>query len=136
MKIMFVGQNPKRADQRFAFEGTRSLITLNGWIARLPLFKTDEIFLANAHSQPGKVPNPKDADSMDTIFWHATNSDVTVALGEYASRAMDLRGIKHVRFPHPSGLNRKLNDETYIDCMINFLTIVISVARNKENREL
>lgn len=133
MKIMFVGQNPKKQTQRFPFDGTRSLITLNHWLEQLPILPTDEIYLANAHTRVGKVPHPKDADGMDSVFWHAGESAVVVALGAYAALALENRGIRHVRFPHPSGLNRKINDQTYMHCMLNFLGIVISAARNKES---
>lgn len=36
-----------------------------------------------------------------------------IALGNFASDALDTASIPHFRLPHPSPLNRKLNDPTY-----------------------
>lgn len=49
-----------------------------------------------------------------------------VALGNFASAALDRAGIPHYRLPHPSPLNRKLNDPAYEKTVLaecyNYLT--------------
>lgn len=134
MKILFVGQNPARDDQKGPFQGTRSLIMLNRWIEQVGLLGDDEIYLSNAHGEVGKLPPPKEANMMDHVVWHAARSNVVVALGDYASRALEIRNIRHLKMPHPSGMNRKLNDKLYMQCMLNLLKVVVNAAREIEDQ--
>jgi hypothetical protein len=39
--------------------------------------------------------------------------DKVVALGNFPSRALDMISISHFKLPHPSGLNRLLNNKQY-----------------------
>jgi uracil-DNA glycosylase len=41
--------------------------------------------------------------------------DKIVALGKTAEKALTLLGYDFYAMPHPSGLNRKLNDKDYIE---------------------
>ena len=51
-------------------------------------------------------------------MWVATTalqSEIHVALGNEASAALTALKVPHFKLPHPSGLNRKLNDKAYVD---------------------
>ena len=39
--------------------------------------------------------------------------DKVLALGGFPSKALNKIGVEHFTLPHPSGLNRKLNDKEY-----------------------
>lgn len=47
--------------------------------------------------------------------------DKVIALGKTASKALTLLRIPHYAMPHPSGMNRLLNDPTYVAEKINGL---------------
>lgn len=49
----------------------------------------------------------------------AGQHDLVVAMGKFPSRALDKLGIAHKVIPHPSGLNRQINDG---DLLIRVLT--------------
>jgi uracil-DNA glycosylase len=49
------------------------------------------------------------------------NPDRLVALGKSASGVLTKLGLKHLEMPHPSGLNRKLNDREYTAAKIEDL---------------
>jgi uracil-DNA glycosylase len=49
-----------------------------------------------------------------------------VALGKTAARACELAGVDFLEMPHPSGMNRKLNDPEYVKEKIKRLAEFIS----------
>lgn len=44
-----------------------------------------------------------------------------VALGVETSKILSNLGVPHIQLPHPSGLNRKLNDKVYENRVITLL---------------
>ena len=101
--IYFIGDKPSKCniDPQVAFVGTRSYKTLLDWIYRMNL-SINQICLFNVDEFTNLVNYKK------TLPIH--EHDQIVALGREASRALDKAIIPHLRIPHPSGLNRKLND--------------------------
>lgn len=59
--------------------------------------------------------------------------DKIVALGKTAERALQMLGIEHFAMPHPSGLNRKLNDPEYVAEKINGLREYLSPPKIESN---
>lgn len=63
--------------------------------------------------------NATDSDvaSIDNVDWGvlelARPYRRVLALGNFASAALDRLSIAHFQLPHPSPLNRKLNDPSY-----------------------
>ena len=106
--IYFIGDKPSKnnIDTEVAFVGTRSYKTLLDWIYRMNL-SINKICLYNADDFVRLTDNNK------TITIH--EHDQVVALGREASRALDKAIIPHLRIPHPSGLNRKLNDPQFVN---------------------
>lgn len=67
------------------------------------------------------IPGPYSFNDVD--FEHLTRSvsgyDKVVALGAFPSRALKMIGVNHHVLPHPSGLNRNLNDKDYEAAQVN-----------------
>ena len=101
--IYFIGDKPSKCniDPQVAFVGTRSYKTLLEWIHRMNL-SINNICLFNADDFIRKV------NKDETLIIH--EHDQIVALGREASNALDKAILPHLRIPHPSGLNRKLNN--------------------------
>jgi len=107
--ILFVGDKPSNSNLnlKVPFVGTRSYKTLLSWIADMELDIT-HIALAN---QDYLVVN-----ELGCILYH--NSTVgkkrrtkVVTLGSAAAKKAQDLGLQSFALPHPSGLNRKLNDK-------------------------
>lgn len=63
-----------------------------------------------------------DHPRMKDVDWEwlttVTRGHVVVALGSFPSRVLSRLGVDHFTLPHPSGLNRKLNDPEYVEAML------------------
>jgi hypothetical protein len=58
---------------------------------------------------------------LPTVLWYvkfAPRSVSVIALGGEASKRLNELGVKHFKLPHPSGLNRKLNDKQEISRLL------------------
>ena len=106
--IYFIGDKPSKCniDPQVAFVGTRSYKTLLDWIYRMNL-SINQICLYNVDEFTRLV------NHRQTLLIH--EYDQVVALGKEASIALDKAIIPHLRIPHPSGLNRKLNDPQFVN---------------------
>jgi len=105
LRVLIVGINPsssKRVDPCI------TLKRLYRWADELGL----QFFsFVNCIGRPG----PYSQIDIDYQFLlTCTNGyDRIISLGGFPSRALNKLGIDHFIMPHPSGLNRKLNDRTY-----------------------
>ena len=102
--IYFIGDKPSKCnvDPRIAFVGTNSYKTLLIWIHRMNLSINDiMIFNSNAF--------------VNDIQEKITENDQIIALGKESSKILTQHNIPHLEIPHPSGLNRKLNDVKKVD---------------------
>lgn len=61
------------------------------------------------------TPGPYKADMVnyDTLQEYAQGYDKVIALGGFVSKTLNTAGIQHFTLPHPSPLNRQLNDKSY-----------------------
>ena len=107
--IIFVGDEPSKhnIDPKVPFVGTNSYKILLDWICRMNI-DISQVYLCNRISE-------------DLSFWYhqyKQNSRCIrfVCLGEKADNKLRLDEIE-IRFklPHPSGLNRKLNDKEWLE---------------------
>ena len=55
----------------------------------------------------------KDID-YDRLYTISKGYEKVIALGNVASEALTKINVDHFKLPHPSGLNRKLNDKKYV----------------------
>lgn len=108
MKVLFVGDKPSRLNTNpgVAFIGTPSYRNLCKWIAKMQI---PDFTMVNSNDRNVLLPA--------VYGCHRDNMGVhcVVALGNVASKRLDLLAIKHFKLPHPSPLNRQLNNEYFID---------------------
>lgn len=101
--ILIIGQNPAhRTGNRY----TPTISRLNDWMTLLGVRHWSFI-----NSSQAKIARS------DNIDWEtlelARGYTKVLALGNFASSALAKLSIPHFRLPHPSPLNRKLNDPEY-----------------------
>jgi hypothetical protein len=98
IKVVFVGDEPSRLNRNIdiAFVGAKCFPTLVDWIKQLSI---DYYVCINSNK-------PSDIDKIHCL---AKNGFKIVALGNKASKR--LKNLVHYKLPHPSGLNRKLNNK-------------------------
>ena len=103
IKVVFVGDQPSQTNvhHEIAFVGAKCFERLVSWIKQLPI---DFYVCVNSFSEG------------DTHKIQALKNDgfKVIALGNKASNRLSALKIQHYKLPHPSGLNRKLNDKQYM----------------------
>lgn len=67
---------------------------------------------SNTYTHPGNFTK-KDID-YDRLYTISKGYKKVIALGNVASEALIKINVDHFKLPHPSGLNRKLNDKKYV----------------------
>ncbi len=105
-QVVFIGDRPNQKKNRHLdvpFVGTRSYKTLLEWFYRMDVDIT-RVYLVNAYTVDG-------APVM--LPWDALREQGTavVVLGAAALEAVKDKDVQFFVLPHPSGLNRELNDK-------------------------
>ena len=73
-------------------------------------------------------PNVKIIDK-ELIMSYISDNTIILALGNFVSDSLKKMKIDHFKLPHPSGLNRKLNDKEYVKRILRYCKFYI--RRNK-----
>jgi uracil-DNA glycosylase len=119
LKILFIGSNPStRAGTSEAFtEDTVSGRILRTWIEGISgtILFDNIVSLVTENNRPLNSNEMAHASVSLLERIKGINPDRLVALGKSASGILTKLGLKHLEMPHPSGLNRKLNDRSYCD---------------------
>ena len=102
-KIVIVGMNPGNKGS--------SLKTLNKWIANRHYSFT------NVCITKGKVK-----PDLSRLVTELVSYDIIIALGNTASETLNKINIPHFKMPHPSGLNRQLNNKEFMNDRLNALS--------------
>ena len=112
--VLFVGDKPskKNKNKDVAFVGTKSYKTLLDWIYQLDVSIMDA-FMCNTTDSFDKYSEGYEVNTGGHTLW-IHDKDAIIALGENASKHLSSLGIGHFVMPHPSGLNRKLNDKKWL----------------------
>ena len=120
-KVMIVGSNPStKSSNLSAFDtSTKSGRTVDEWLSPLGKY-ISEIIALNVYDRPTENNRSLTQKEIKAgcktverwVDYH--KPDVVVAFGKTASKALTLLGIEHYEMPHPSGLNRQLNDPNHI----------------------
>ena len=104
MRVLVVGINPSTAKKGWSTTWSR----LPRWADHIGL----EIFsFTNCIHSQGKY-SLKSVD-YDALRECCRGYKKVIALGNFPSEALRRIGVDHFALPHPSGLNRKLNDKQY-----------------------
>lgn len=108
-RVLIVGINPSnlKADRSTTWR------RLPAWADRLGL---DIFAFTNCIPNQGKYSH-KDID-YDILAACTVGHEKVIALGNFVSKALEKINVEHFILPHPSGLNRKLNDKAYEDEML------------------
>jgi hypothetical protein len=117
--ILFVGDKPSKVniDPNWAFIGSRSGLVLYGWIERMGI-KDDVAVINSVHPQFAHI----------AIMFHEAGA-VVIALGINAAKALDKINVPKFSMPHPSGLNRKLNNKKYLDKCLTDCRVYIELYK-------
>ena len=103
-KPLILGINPSPT----AFRRNHSLHRLAHWMTALGY---DTYCFSNIIPYEGKYTH-KDVD-IDFVRESIGGHDIILALGGFVSNTLKRMDIDHITMPHPSPLNRKLNDKKY-----------------------
>lgn len=111
--IIFVGDKPskKNIDPEVAFVGTKSYKTVLDWIYEMKIDVTHTV-LCNKTDVKARAYGIEVNPANYGLDLH--HEDRVIALGEEASKYLDKINVNHFKLPHPSGLNRKLNDKKWL----------------------
>lgn len=110
MKIIVIGINPAKGSPKIK----GALSRLANWMDAAGVKHWS---FTNCLFTPGSYSH------RDVDYMHLTQCvdgyDKVIALGGFPSKALTELGINHHMLPHPSGLNRKLNDAEYEKQQVN-----------------
>lgn len=108
--VVFVGMNP-------SVKGTNRGSTfgrLNDWVDKLGI---ETFAFMNSYPHPGKCKvSDVNLDNLRKALYKFTK---VVALGNFADEALTKAGIAHFKLPHPSPLNRQINDDRFINKILD-----------------
>jgi hypothetical protein len=127
--VLFLAQNPKTAHNVLhPLDGTRSKRTFDMWLRMLG---SPDHVLMNASQRLGRV-SWKQYDAAN-VAHAAAQCTHHVALGAYASGLLERLGVVHFTLPHPSGLNRKLNDRAELEAQLRLCRLYVQSARGRQS---
>ena len=136
MKILFIGSNPSSAakPQNPFCASTKSGRLLNNWLlssGQYPL-STNSVAYANIvdysteDNRPLSIGEIKSSLNLLQTKIYTVKPDKIVTLGKSAEKALTLLRLDFYPMPHPSGLNRQLNDSEYVEEKLNGLKVYLS----------
>lgn len=103
MKVLIVGLNPAKCGG-----SAPSLKNLYKWLDTLELERVSFINLFGDYGNKYEISN---AEFIESI---APDYDKVITLGTVVHKYLVAMQISHYSLPHPSPLNRKLNDPIYV----------------------
>jgi hypothetical protein len=120
LNIALVGTNPSnRSPDNSAFHpDTRSRKIIDSWFKDIQA----DLFFFNIHKHPTENNRPLRTSEMrlgaQRLESELNDYDKVIALGNQASKALNLIKKAHFSAPHPSGMNRKLNCPLFVQQML------------------
>ncbi len=130
-RAIFVGSNPSAiSNNTIAFDSsTKSGKLIREWNDAAGIDISYYINVANSPTPDNRPLKKSEVVSglkrlKEEIDWYQgmnTEEVRLVAVGKTAALALTLLGLPYYEMPHPSGLNRKLNDPAFVAEKINGL---------------
>lgn len=114
MDVLVIGQQPGGINPR-GLKLAPTISRLYGWMDRCDVRYFGFMNLMPYIDQ--KNPSKEDVIIMTEVCRSDRNLKV-LALGNKVSDVLTRLNIRHYKLPHPSGLNRLLNDKDYEDTVI------------------
>lgn len=108
MSVLILGQNPGNNPKAATYKN-HTIVRLNEWCDELGI--TNYGF-ANVVTRQGAV-KMKDVD-FDRLKLLVECHDKVLALGAFSSKCLTVINKSHYRLPHPSPLNRQMNDKEFV----------------------
>lgn len=138
MHILYIGSNPSTSsptDEPFVV-GTKSRSIVDSWNMHLPECMITYINVSNIKTENNKPLSKKQIkescpDLLTRI--NSTNPSHIVALGKAAATALTLLRQTYYEMPHPSGLNRQLNDKSFVEEKIKGLKHYLNPLSTESN---
>jgi hypothetical protein len=124
-KVLIVGINPSSGKPR----KHSAINKLEKWVNELEVLHYG---FANVIPEPGEYNiNKVDASYVKSF---CEGHEHIVALGGFVSQVLNKIGVEHHTMPHPSPLNRKLNDKSYEKQCIDECKKYLNENKNSDNR--
>lgn len=127
--ILFIGSNPSQdSNSTDAFSpDSKSRRIIDRWLSEIQLDDRYSIIFINisdnvtANNRPLKIKEIR--DRLDSLSIKIRDCDPRriITLGRSAEKALTLLQLDFFAMPHPSGLNRQLNDKNFVKEKINNL---------------
>jgi uracil-DNA glycosylase len=117
MNVVFVASNPsvKSSDTACMNVATRSRIILNGWIEEIEA-NVRFVNVCDDRTEKNRPLTVSEIKScLKSLEIKLQDCDKIVTLGNTASKAVSMLGLKHLKVPHPSPKNRLLNDKKFVE---------------------
>ena len=131
-KILVLGQNPsaKNKNAKLAFLGTQSGSKLCDWLFHAGVHRfvlanlADHVTKNNAPLKQSEIVKIAKSREFKTKLAHYSH---VIAVGRQAEKAVRLASsdVKFVYIPHPSGLNRVLNEPGSNDRIIETIKVFV-----------
>jgi hypothetical protein len=120
--ILFVASNPSRlnTDPAVAMIGSKSERNFNEWVEYLvPSGQYQVVNVSDVVTENNRALKRSEYNLL-RLANYAIHPSVTkvVALGNTAADALDQIGIKYFKLPHPSPLNRFLNNKVQVEAVL------------------
>lgn len=137
MKLLLIGSNPSNASvNNNPFDGsTKSCKILSHWISSIQGWTEIQLINVSDTKTPKNRPLKKSEidESLPSLEKKISkyNPDKIVTLGKTASKALTLLCLPFFELPHPSGMNRQLNDPEFIENKIKELQLYVKKKEDK-----
>jgi len=120
--ILFVASNPSHLnrDPITPFIGSKSDPIFRRWANHLVPSGDYKVINVSDKVTPGNRALRKSEINMFDFSSKIMDNEPQkiIALGDTAARALDLVGADYFKLPHPSPLNRVLNNKVYLDAVL------------------
>lgn len=113
MKLLVIGINQPPTGYKNGKE-TGTIRRLNQWMSE---FGVNIFSFSNVHEDRCHLPLKN--VNYERLGEMVNGYEKIITLGDYPSKALDKIGISYFKLPHPSGLNRLLNDKTFVENVLS-----------------